>query len=77
MQDSAGEAADVRGAGQEEVVERRGHLAHPREHQRPLPVVDRIQHQISEPHQQKVGCCLTIQSGIEMKLQIHAVTDKI
>ena len=76
MQDSAGEAADVRGAGQEEVLERRGHLPHPREHQRPLPVVDRVQHQISEPHQQKVGC-LMIQSTLELKLQIHAVTDKI
>ena len=51
LQDSAWEAADVRGAGQEEVLERGGHLAHPGEHQRPLPVIDVIQHQISEPHQ--------------------------
>ena len=56
FQDSAGEEADVRGAGQEKVLERGGHLAHPGEHQQSLPLLDLVQHQISEPHQQKVPC---------------------
>ena len=78
FQDSAGEASDVRGAGQEEVVERGGHVRHPAGGGALPEGGGGEQHEISEPHQQKVRKChekLGTSHYMDDKWRLRNVTD--